>query len=271
MIVLAFIMILLIGYALYMTKYLSLSSLRVAVIIGVLFIGLPFLGILGGFVCDLLIAYHATEWFPIIWMFGGALGGLIGFVGCIVLCIVIIWRANISKRQTLGLKSHPTVVFDADGHETRGMINSYEVTFIQGWQSYFRNAFNFKGRTDFKTFLWGVLSYIIVSWIFQLLISLSFLLNIVKFNGNIPNECERGHIILPVILLALTIPLIALNIRRFRDIGMKDGLNYTLNIIYLFIILIPIIGTLYGIILFIYLCQPTKIKQHVKADLNKKK
>lgn len=258
---LAVILILLIGYTIYMTKYLSLSGLRIAMIIGALFIGFPFLGVLGGFACDLLVAYHATEWFPIIWMLGGAFGGVVGFVGCIVLCIVIILRANISKRRNLDLKDHLTVIFDADGIENQVVTNMHKITFVQGWKDYFHNAFNFKGRTDFKTFIWGVLSYIIVNMIFVLSTFLLSFLIMTKFNVSMLNEYEHGHFIMLIIPLLLTIPLIALNVRRFRDIGIKDGLNYTLNIIYLFLILIPVVGVLYGIILFIFLCKPTSMSQ----------
>lgn len=258
---LALILIPLIGYTVYMTKYLSLSGLRIAMIIGALFIGFPFLGVLGGFACDLLIAYHATEWFPIIWMIGGAFGGIVGVVGCIVLCVVIILRANISKHRSLDLNNHPTVIFDADGIEKQVIFNDHKVTFVQGWKDYFHNAINFKGRTDFRTFIWGVMSYIIVNMIFGLSTFLLFFLIMAKFNVGLLNECEHGHVIMLLILLLLTIPLVALNVRRFRDIGMKDGLNYTLNIIYLVLILIPIVGVLYGIILFIFLCKPTSMSQ----------
>ena len=59
-----------------------------------------------------------------------------------------------------------------------------------------------------------------------------------------------------LVLLGLMIPLLALNVRRLRDTGMKNGLNYTLNIIG-FISPMSIIGTIYKIVLLVLLCMPT--------------
>ena len=60
-----------------------------------------------------------------------------------------------------------------------------------------------------------------------------------------------------LVLLGLMIPLLALNVRRLRDTGMKNGLNYTLNIIGFISPMFLIIGTIYKIVLLVLLCMPT--------------
>ena len=46
-------------------------------------------------------------------------------------------------------------------------------------------------------------------------------------------------------------------VRRLRDTGMKNGLNYTLNIIGFISPMFPIIGMIYKIVLLVLLCMPT--------------
>ena len=137
----------------------------------------------------------------------------------------------------------PVVVFNPDG--TEGKL---KVTFIQGWKSFFRNTFNFNGRANLQMFGWGLLSYVIINFIWCLIMSV--------ISGCLQNGSWLLMALSGLVLLGLMIPLLALNVRRLRDTGMKNGLNYTLNIIG-FISPMSIIGTIYKIVLLVLLCMPT--------------
>ena len=199
-------------------------------------IALPFVGAIIGFLGDLAVASQSVEWFPVLCLYGG-------FIGMIASLVVVIVTAMKASHENVG-KS--VIVFNPDGTERQ-----LKVTFIQGWKSFFRNAVNFNGRANLQLFGWGVLSYVIVNFIWNLItkgISLCF--------QDISWMSEILMVISGLVLLGLMIPLLALNVRRLRDTGMKNGLNYTLNIIG-FISPMSIIGTIYKIVLLVFLCMPT--------------
>lgn len=196
-------------------------------------IALPFVGAIIGLLGDLAVASQSVEWFPVLWMYGG-------FIGMIASLIVMIITATKASHEN---GDEPVVVFNPDG--TEGKL---KVTFIQGWKSFFRNAFNFNGRANLQMFGWGLLSYVIINFIWCLIMSV--------ISGCLPNGSWLLMAISGLVLLGLMIPLLALNVRRLRDTGMKNGLNYTLNIIG-FISPMSIIGTIYKIVLLVLLCMPT--------------
>ena len=138
----------------------------------------------------------------------------------------------------------PVVVFNPDG--TEGKL---KVTFVQGWKSFFRNAFNFSGRANLQMFGWGLLSYVIINFIWCLIMRV--------ISGCLPNASWLLMVISGLVLLGLMIPLLALNVRRLSDTGMKNGLNYTLNIIGFISPVVSIIGMIYKIVLLVLLCMPT--------------
>ena len=117
-------------------------------------IALPFVGAIIGLLGDLAVASQSVEWFPVLWMYGG----FIGVIASLVLLIVTITRAS---HKNVG---EPVVVFNPDG--TEGKL---KVTFIQGWKSFFRNALNFNGRANLQMFGWGLLSYVIINFIWCLI------------------------------------------------------------------------------------------------------
>ena len=195
---------------------------------------LPFVGAIIGFLGDLGVASQSVEWFPVLWLYGGFIGAIAG----LVLLIVTITRAS---HENVG---EPVVVFNPDG--TEGKL---KVTFVQGWKSFFRNAFNFNGRANLQMFGWGLLSYVIINFIWCLIMNV--------ISGCLPNVSELLMTISGLVLLGLMLPLLALNVRRLRDTGMKNGLNYTLNIIGFISPMFPIIGTIYKIVLLVLLCMPT--------------
>ena len=197
-------------------------------------IALPFVGAIIGFLGDLAVASQSVEWFPVLWMYGG-------FIGMIASLVVVIITATKASHENGG---EPVVVFNPDG--TEGKL---KVTFIQGWKSFFRNAFNFNGRANLQMFGWGLLSYVIINFIWCLIMGV--------ISGCLPNVSWPLMVISGLVLLGLTIPLLALNVRRLRDTGMKNGLNYTLNIIGFISPMFPIIGTIYKIVLLVLLCMPT--------------
>ena len=196
-------------------------------------IALPFVGAIIGFLGDLAVASQSVEWFPVLWMYGG-------FIGMIASLVVMIITATKASHEN---GDEPVVVFNPDG--TEGKL---KVTFIQGWKSFFRNAFNFNGRANLQMFGWGLLSYVIINFIWCLIMSV--------ISGCLQNGSWLLMALSGLVLLGLMIPLLALNVRRLRDTGMKNGLNYTLNIIG-FISPMSIIGTIYKIVLLVLLCMPT--------------
>lgn len=211
------------------------SHLRLAGKI-IMIIALPFVGAIIGLLGDVGIASQSVEWFPVLWMYGG-------FIGMIASLVVVIVTATKASHENVG---EPVVVFNPDG--TEGKL---KVTFIQGWKSFFRNAVNFNGRANLQLFGW-VLSYVIVNFIWNLIIkgiSLCF--------QDISWMSEILMVISGLVLLGLMIPLLALNVRRLRDTGMKNGLNYTLNIIGFISPMFLIIGMIYQIVLLVLLCMPT--------------
>lgn len=197
-------------------------------------IALPFVGAIIGFLGDLAVASQSVEWFPVLWMYGG-------FIGMIASLVVMIITATKASHEN---GDEPVVVFNPDG--TEGKL---KVTFIQGWKSFFRNAFNFNGRANLQMFGWGLLSYVIINFSWCLIMGV--------ISGCLPKVSWLLMVISGLVLLGLMIPLLALDVRRLRDTGMKNGLNYTLNIIGFISPMFPIIGTIYKIVLLVLLCMPT--------------
>ena len=197
-------------------------------------IALPFVGAIIGFLGDLAVASQSVEWFPVLWMYGG-------FIGMIASLVVMIITATKASHENTGSS---VIVFNPDG--TEGKL---KVTFVQGWKSFFRNAFNFNGRANLQMFGWGLLSYVIINFIWCLIMSV--------ISGCLQNGSWLLMALSGLVLLGLMIPLLALNVRRLRDTGMKNGLNYTLNIIGFISPMFPIIGTIYKIVLLVLLCMPT--------------
>ena len=151
-------------------------------------IALPFVGAIIGLLGDLAVASQSVEWFPVLWMYGG-------FIGMIASLVVVIITATKASHENGG---EPVVVFNPDG--TEGKL---KVTFIQGWKSFFRNAFNFNGRANLQMFGWGLLSYVIINFICCLIMSV--------ISGCLPNGSWMLMTISGLVLLGLMIPLLALN------------------------------------------------------------
>lgn len=106
------VLVALIVYAVYIAKYLSprgkkvctVVAIVIAIVTGVVSGVLPIVGVIVGFKCDLTVASKATEWFPMLWMLGGAAGIAIGVALGIILAlilgiIVIVW-GTICKYRT---------------------------------------------------------------------------------------------------------------------------------------------------------------------------
>lgn len=243
-------LVILIAYTIYMMQYLPPHSSRFGRIIGI--IGFPFIGMVLGFLCDLSIGSNAVTWLPVIWIYGGG----VGFIGSAIICIVTLVQSNKYKKSLSSKKN--VIVFSPNGIEKQVIIGSQEKnpTFIEGWKNFIHNIFNFRDRTNLKMFGWGILSYVIMKMTL-ILIFYTIIPMIGYFNDSLRDKYFIMMIIAIIPIVAISIPLISLNVRRFRDIGMKNWLNYTLNLIYLILIMVPIINTICGIILLIFLCKPT--------------
>ena len=222
-----------IGLAIWMKH--SLRSCSIGKIIAMIL--LPYVGMVGGYVGDCIVIsrIRSSDWFPWLWI----VGGIIGLIASVAICIKTTTQ---TAQENL---SQSVVVFNPDGTE-----KSQRVTFVQGWKSFFHNAFNFGGRANLQLFGWGLLSYVIINFIWCLIVKV--------ISGCSPNVSWWPLMVISgLVLLGLMIPLLALNVRRLRDTGMKNGLNYTLNIIGFISPMFLIIGTIYKIVLLVLLCMPT--------------
>lgn len=143
--------------------------------------------------------------------------------------------ASIQENSSLKIKSESKVK------------EQEKVTFVQGWKSFWGNYFNFKGHTGLNFFLWGILIYVILSGILK-----TIQLNMIH------NPYFNTIMTITIIcLIIIEIPLISLNVRRLRDIGLKNGINCMMNIFFVLFGNIPLIGILYKIFILILLCMPT--------------
>ena len=237
-----------IGLAIWMKH--SLRSCSIGKIIAMIL--LPYVGMIGGYVGDCIAAprIQSPDWFPWLWI----VGGIIGLIASVAICIKTTTQ---TAQENL---SQSVVVFNPDGTE-----KSQRVTFVQGWKSFFHNAFNFGGRANLQLFGWGVLAYVIVNLVLELFRkSIDF----ISFSNYQLEEfvAEAMSGIWLCAILGLAIPLLTLNVRRLRDTGVKNGLNYILNIIGFILFLVPIIGSIYRIFLVILLCIPTGKLQRKKNN-----
>lgn len=220
----------------------SLRTCSIGKIIAMIF--LPYVGMIGGYVGDCIAAprIQSPDWFPWLWI----VGGIIGLIASVAICI-----KTTTAQTDQGNSSQSTVVFNPDETE-----KPQRVTFVQGWKSFFHNAFNFGGRANLPLFGWGVLSYVIVNLILELF---RRLIDLIPFSNYQFEEfvAEAGMGIWLCGILGLMIPLLTLNVRRLRDTGVKNWLNYILNVIGFIMFLVPKIGSIYRIVLVILLCIPT--------------
>ena len=97
----------------------------------------------------------------------------------------------------------------------------------------------FKGRANKAEFWQYILVYIIISLIFSLLISLFGSVSVLKI---------LFKILQAIVSLALLVPSLAVGVRRMHDIGNGGG--------WIFINLIPVIGTIWFIVLAVKDSEP---------------
>ncbi|MGX5377877.1 DUF805 domain-containing protein [Ligilactobacillus sp. LYQ135] len=130
-----------------------------------------------------------------------------------------------------------------------------KIGFDQAWKDMWKGYFDFKGISTRAGFWWTALFYLIGIFL-------------AGFIGGslmgIFSESDIGKIIYYILAIMIIIPLLATAARRFRDIGLKEGLIIVLIIAYIILkVLIYInyslvyFGVIYNIAIIILLCMPT--------------
>lgn len=126
-------------------------------------------------------------------------------------------------------------------------FSSKDGSFVEGWKNFWKGYFNFKGTATRPELLWGILIYLVVSSLSGYILKCIILLSV---KGNF---CFYYGISF-LVGIAFFIPLLALNARRLRALGVKDKVNYCLVIIQgALLFLLPGIYVVYSIILSFYL------------------
>lgn len=152
-----------------------------------------------------------------------------------------------NKNKMIPVQENSSLKRDLSSENESEIKRQEKVTFAQGWKSFWKNYFNFKGEIGLNFFLWGILIYIIFSGI----------LKVIQLNMIHSLHFNIIMTITIICLIIIEIPLISLNVRRLRDIGLKNGINYMMNIFLVLFGNIPLIGVLYKIFILILLCMPT--------------
>lgn len=133
-----------------------------------------------------------------------------------------------------------------------------KVTFKQGWKSFWKGYFKFNGQSGRKEFFWGLLIFVITRTILSLSITQIMLNNVDVIDGKSRNYLVIGSLILIAILAVLLfIPWLALQTRRLRDAGIANILCYGLVTLYFISPIFRLLGILYQIVLFVFMCMPT--------------
>ena len=162
------------------------------------------------------------------------------------------WETYTNAKQDItnkiaSIQENSSLKRDLSSENESEIKRQEKVTFAQGWKSFWKNCFNFKGKTGLNFFLWGVLIYMIFSGILR-----AIQLNMI--------HSLHFNIIMTITIIGLIIieiPLISLNVRRLRDVGLKNGINCMMNIFLVLFGNVPLIGILYKIFILILLCMPT--------------
>ncbi len=145
--------------------------------------------------------------------------------------------ADIFKPYTPGADQQPQYFSTNQQYPPFSPVYQHLVPFGEAIQRIFSNYTNFSGRASLSEYWFAVLFYYIVSF------GMSFLMVLM---GN-----HAGFILYIAVALFFVIPMMALSVRRLHDSG-RSGWNLLLS-------LIPFIG---GIILLVYFCAPSEMKEN---------
>lgn len=115
----------------------------------------------------------------------------------------------------------------------------YQVSFGDAIKRAYSHYFDFSGRASLSEYWWFALYSFILSIV--IMIPLTVIASITYMDPNVM------QIIVYIILLPLTLPGLALTVRRLHDTGRGGG--------WIFIALIPIVG---AIILLVFELQPSE-------------
>lgn len=132
------------------------------------------------------------------------------------------------------------------------------MTFGQAWKDFWVGYFDFKGMSTCAGFWWGTLDYFIIDFVWDIISSFVEYYNICVLQSIGLNKTMF------LIHLGLLIPMLSVLTRRLHDTGLKEGIIYTLVILYILLMLarsVTSFTVLIGIILHIVFtvlgCMPT--------------
>ncbi|MGX5377880.1 DUF805 domain-containing protein [Ligilactobacillus sp. LYQ135] len=137
-----------------------------------------------------------------------------------------------------------------------------EVTFGQALKDFWKGYFDFKGISTRAGFWWGMLGSFIICFGWNIINSIVGLYNkTVLFSIGL----DKTMIFITMILnLVLLIPTLAVLVRRFRDVGLKEGVITALMASYIILLfatmIIPVLILLALVLVIVFIvisCMPT--------------
>lgn len=192
-------------------------------------------------IVPLLAIYVAIWYFIRIFM----LFRIIGLIWCIIMAIILcLPTGQFGTRKTLDEIKQ-------------------EASLRQAWKNYWKLAFNYRGKASRSEFWLEAFCYFGITYLEGYL--LSIIRQFAMMFGDV--HILMGIVIIDYVLLCvLTIPLLALAMRRFRDLGVHPILAIIMLICYSILFLITLflkmsivkyIVGIYNLIVIILFCFPT--------------
>lgn len=140
------------------------------------------------------------------------------------------------------------------------ILEKGKVTFKQAFKDFWKGYFDFKGRTTRAGYWWAMLAAYLIILVLAFIVTMCGMLS-TKLSG----LAVAAFIVIFIMSLAMTIPILMVSFRRWRDAGLSNKGVATLFIIE---VLLNVIGIFYddfanialsitGIITFIITLLPT--------------
>lgn len=121
-----------------------------------------------------------------------------------------------------------------------------EVVLVNAYKKFFREYFNFKGKTSRLDFWYVILSLLILSIIPTAILSYLIFGSLMSISGggNVQEIMESTFLNIPIfiigiIYLFLLVPVITMTVRRWRDVGLRAS---GIILIFCLLVLIVILG-----------------------------
>lgn len=122
---------------------------------------------------------------------------------------------------------------------------------VEAYKKYWKNAFDFKSKTNRADFWWAVLAMFIVSFVLGFVIGLLGLGPSVEFGANFVPKITWGvgTVITTLWSIINFIPTLALEVRRLNDVNKPWWL--------LLLLLIPVVDFVVAIVLLVFYVSPS--------------